>query len=445
MQKHNIKTQVGFTLLEIVVLLTLGAIILTTTASLYMQILKTNARQQRVISIERSLLNTQLSLKQSLTTLPGRGLGTFSEGFSTPQLPSVGMLPNDKGQLTPVRLGIVTPFKVNGQDAFTVVYADTNFPRLELGGTTGKKGGSEGTAKIILPIKAVQKFIKPPTIGGGTIDPDEKLVAGEKKDDFSTPKEAKGTPSPIPVASPSPTPPIKGGGTVGGNGTPVPPAIPPTQTLSGLPFIVDKSMFNIGDVFLLVGTPVPTGTEYNLKEQFISDSRLVKITKITQSPMLVKPGENTTVFLELTYDLCNSGPCGGKFPGLTNVPNAPPSVGAGGLLVPIKIANFYMKNDQFGSRLVRNDGGTIVPDANGNFQIQGGKETTLGEADSMTVGYRLKDGSIKQTPNSPLVIWLNDITSVNISLLRGMPAAQGTENLTRKANLSFPIIIRNLE
>ncbi|KAF0233376.1 MAG: hypothetical protein FD167_4690 [bacterium] len=433
MQKHNIKTQSGFTLLEIVVLLTLGTIILTTTASLYMQILKTNARQQRVNSIERSLLNTQLSLKQSLTTLPGRGLGTFSEGFSTPQLPSVGMLPNDKGQLTPVRLGIVTPFKVNGQDAITVVYADTNFPRLELGGTTGKKGGSEGSAKIILPIKAAQRFIKPPTIGGGTIDP------------FFTLKEAKGTPSPVPEASPSPTPPIKGGGTIGGNGTPVPPAIPPTQTLSGLPFIVDKSMFNIGDVFLLVGTPVPTGTEYNLKEQFISDSRLVKIIKIAQSPTFVRLGENTTVFLELTYDLCNNGPCGNKFPGLTNVPNAPPSVGAGGLLVPIKIANFYMKNDQFGSRLVRNDGGTIVPDANGNFQIQGGKETILGEADSMTVSYRLKDGLIHQTPNSPLVPWLNDITSVNISLVRGMPAIQGTESLTRKANLSFPIIIRNLE
>jgi hypothetical protein len=111
----------------------------------------------------------------------------------------------------------------------------------------------------------------------------------------------------------------------------------------------------------------------------------------------------------------------------------------------MRLASFYMKNDQFGSRLVRNDGATITADGNGNFQIQGGKETILGEVDSLAVSYKLKDGSVQKTPNTPLIAWLNDITSVNISIVRAIPPAQGTENLTRKINLSFPIVIRNLE
>ncbi|MBI4852362.1 MAG: hypothetical protein HY819_11250, partial [Acidobacteria bacterium] len=115
MKKSNKIPQLGFTLVETIVLLTLGAIIIGTSASLYIQILKVNARQQRINSVERSLLNIELSLRQSLTTLPGRSLGTFAEGFSTPQLPSVGNVPNDKGILTPARLGVITPFKLNGE------------------------------------------------------------------------------------------------------------------------------------------------------------------------------------------------------------------------------------------------------------------------------------------------------------------------------------------
>lgn len=61
----------------------------------YATLSSSSYRQQRVNSIERALLNVQLLLKQSLTTLPGRNLGIFAEGFSTPLLPSVQPTPNN--------------------------------------------------------------------------------------------------------------------------------------------------------------------------------------------------------------------------------------------------------------------------------------------------------------------------------------------------------------
>lgn len=439
MKRRIRKLNSGFTLLEAIVLLALGAIIISVSVSLYVQIIKLNARQQSINEVERGLLDIQSELKQSLTTMPGRSLGTFAEGFSTPQLPSIGDLPNDKGILTPVRLGIVTPFKYNGEDAFSIVYTDSRFPRLELGGTTAKKGTSEGSAKIVLPIVAAQQYIR--TRGEANINKAfSKTDNNNQTQDLQTRGESSPSPSPSPSPSSSPTK-----GIPSGEGTPIPPAIPANQTLSGLPFAVDASMFNVGDTFLLVGTPEPTGATYNLKQQYLADSRLVKITRVTQSPTVVRPGENTTVYLEITYDLCLDGPCGEQFPGLRNVPSAPIAVTVGGLLVPIRISSFYMKRGRYGERLVRNDGGVFTVDGNGSAQIQGGQETDLGPVNKISVSYKTKTGEVYQTPNTPLIPWLNDIIAIDVALVKKVERLPGTEELTRKLNVSFPIVIRNLE
>ena len=205
-------------------------------------------------------------------------------------------------------------------------------------------------------------------------------------------------------------------------------------------------MFKPGDLALLVAIPPYSegGNDVpNSRINFQPGSRLVRLTSINNS--IVIPGQSGRSFIEFNYDLCTSGDCGQSIPGLSNAPDAPQRFLIGSILVPLRVASFYIKQDQMSSRLVRNDGGTILPDGNGNFIVQGGTETNLGETDSITVTYRLKDGTTQPTPLSPIVAWINDISSIDVSLFREVPAVQGNERIARKITQTYPIFIRNIE
>lgn len=429
--KQFIKNQKGLTLLECAVLLIIGSIILVTAVGSYIQFLKVSTRQQRVMAVERSLTALQVSLQQSLITLPGRGLGTSSGiTFGNPLLPAAGSMPDSKGKTTPIRLSVVTPYKYNGQDAFTVAYADSKAPCLVLSDPSVSSNGT-GTAKVALPLLVP---IKPPItphggggigINPGDIVPNINATAGNETNIVTKPTSTP-TPNPSPTVTPDPTP--------------VPPNVNFNTTLLGLPWIPSVDSFKVGDLMLIVVPPIYDDTDS--KVTVTTESRLVRILSVTP-PSNPTPG--TRQFIQITYDLCLSGECGQQLPGLTNVPTSPIKFTTGAIIVPLRLSSFYFKQDQMSHRLVRNDGGVFLPDGNGGFNIQGGQETILGETDNFTVTYRLKDGTIQPTPVSPLVPWLTDITSVDISILREIPSTRNNELLSRKLTLNFPITIRNFD
>ncbi|MFY9224236.1 MAG: hypothetical protein WAQ98_16310 [Blastocatellia bacterium] len=448
MRKSLFINNKGFSLLEGVVIVVISSIVLVSATSVYIQFLKINNRQGRVIQVERALLSTQSSLKQALTTLPGRGLATSNgQAFSVPALPAAGFLPDATGKITPIRLGIITPYKVNGFDAFTIVYADAKIPRLPIA-EVSVGSGTTGRVRVAVPNVGT-------TTTGGNDDQDP--TKGDDKDDktgrnlvntdYETEQHQKvpagGFPTPTPASSPNPRGPRE---------TPTPtkpgvaPNVPDDQTLLGLPWIPSASMFQPGDLALLVAIPPYSegGNDVpNSRINFQPGSRLVRLTSISDSTVI--PGQGGRKFIEFNYDLCTNGDCGGSIPGLSNAPDAPQRFLIGSILVPLKIASFYIKQDQRGSRLIRNRGGAILPDGNGNFFVQGGTETNLGETDSITVTYRLKDGTTQPTPISPIVAWLDDISSIDVSLFREVPPVQGNERIARKITQTYPIFIRNIE
>ncbi len=423
--KKLITNQKGFTLFEIAVVLILSTILLATTASLYSQVAKTNRRLQRINFLERSLLNTQLSLKQSLTTLPGRGLGSFGDAFATATLPAAGTLSTDKG-VQPIRLGIITPYKINGFDAFTIAYTDAKIPRLEIGELT-TANGNIGSAKVMTPFNS--RTIGLPHSGQ---NPPIQPISNQSNPNDSYNVISKTTPTPTPSPSSTPTPHI-----------PVPPpTIGNTGTVTGIPYYADKSMFQPGNLVLLISSPFGTGIVNN-QQTFITPSRIVKIISVT-GPQGVTVAPFNQQAIQLTYDLCLVGECDPSLP-LTNLGKSPKILDVGAIIAPIKVASFYVKQNQAGNFLVRNDGGLIMPDGNGSFQVRGGKETNIGEVDSISVNYLLEDGTTQPTPNNPLVPWLDQITSVDIMLSKGAPPVQGSESFNRNLKLSFPITIRNIE
>ncbi len=149
--KIYLKRHQGFSLVEAIVVFVVSTILLTTLVSVYIKYLKLDLRQERLITVEKSLANTQFSLEKALITLPARGLATSNgQTFNTPILPAIGSIPNDQGQITPITLGVVTPYKINGFDAFTIIYADAKRPRFSLSQATTQVG-SLGTARIALP------------------------------------------------------------------------------------------------------------------------------------------------------------------------------------------------------------------------------------------------------------------------------------------------------
>ncbi len=129
MHRHS-----GFTLLEFLVVVVVGGILIATTVQLYQRFLKIHQRQETVILIEKELGVVQQSFAQVLTSLPGRGILSYTETSTEKkpvQLPSLA-LDNDTGGLRPVKLGLVTPLKINGYDAIAIIYAGRGCPRMEL-------------------------------------------------------------------------------------------------------------------------------------------------------------------------------------------------------------------------------------------------------------------------------------------------------------------------
>ena len=445
--------QKGYSLLELLVAVSLGIIIVGGLASVYLQIAKTHTREQRILDIEQSLMDTQITLEQSLLTLPSRGLNTYVDALETPALPIVGTITNPKtNRIEPVRLDVITPSKINGHDAFTIFYADATLPRFAVGENT-VANGEIGTAKIIASSGKTNSSFPIPGGGGGGKDLDEigKVVNGENNSEnlanatsrFPLPTDS---PSPSPSATSSPNP--KGGGVVvPSSNDPRPPNIPLNSTLTGLPYLPTASMFREGDAYLLIGR-----NSSGRIGAFTTGSRLVKIISATQPfSSFAGVGPFNQKFVEVNYDLCSNGPCLEQLPGVMNFVDAPKTVGVGGLLVPLKVVSFYLKRDNFGSYIVMNEGGMIVPSSVNDsgepvdYQIFGGTEKVIGQADSLVVKYNLKDGSIQPTPNNPVIPWLSNVISVDIDLARKMPSPNPNETFNRKVSVNFPIMIRNLD
>ena len=424
----------GFSLVEGIVVFVIGTLLLTTLVSLYIKWLKLDLRQERVVTLEKSITNTQFSLEKALTTLPARGLATSNgQSFNTPILPAIGSMPNDKGQLTPITLGVVTPYKVNGFDAFTVIYGDAKRPRFSVAEMSNQIG-SLRIAKIALPTNVSTTLLP----GAGS-DKEDNLTTAEQNQ--RPPVKDLPTPNPLPSSSPTPratsTP-----DPTNGDENDIAPNVPLEQTLNGLSWIPSVDMFQPGEVMLLVSTP-PYQPD-NAVEPAKPISRFVKIVSATQSSQ--GAGTAARQFINVTYDLCLNGECDDVIPGAINPSLSPRTLfGLGTILIPVRIASFYLKQDQMSSRVVRNDGGGILPDGNGNFAVQGGSEGRLGDIDSISVTYQLKDGTVVPTPDTPLVSWLNDVSSINVTLTRSLPAGITSEVINRKATINFPIAVRNLE
>jgi type II secretory pathway pseudopilin PulG len=418
----------GFTLIELAVGAILAILIAGITGSLFLQTVQAHRRQQRVMQVERALLNTHQSLKQSLTTLPGRNLGVVTQGFSIPLLPSISNIYNPETRKNEdIRLGLVTPAIINENPAFMVIYSDGELPRLPIGETT-TVSGDIGSARV--PTLFASQYVPPS--GGSKLESNnsDKTAVGTTK---PTPSPS---PSPSPSSSPSPSPePTKfpsGGTGTGTTETAIPPNVPIDQTLSGLPYYASPNLYNVGDLMLLVGAS--------------AQARLVKLTNISQLGSSYSIGSLSQNYINFTYDLCMNGDCDSeRLPGVSNVQGTATQFRTGSILVPIRIASFYVKQDKLSNRLIRNDGGVILPSGDGSFRVVGGTETILGEVDNININYVLDDDSVQQTPSNLPVSWLNQIKAVDITLIKGTPGVQGDEKLNRSLNLNFPLIIRHLQ
>ncbi len=453
MQKQTIKikrtgnsnsiliSQKGFSLVELMIVVILGLILIGVSASMYSAFVANNRRQERINLVQRSIDETKNSLESALTTLPGQGLATTNgEIFSIPLLPAAGSIPDQTGKTTPIQLGIMTPYKLTNPDgsttdAVTIVYSDPTLPRFPVGLNT-KVDLNTGKIRIISPIYIPAKLPPPPrggtglsgNLGGltgssiksngvtGTNDGNESNIIIPPHTPTPTP-----TPTPSPVATPAPA---------------VPPNVAYNTTMLNQNWIPTVDMFHIGDTMLLISEPAYDATDPTTTQ---TRSRLINITGVSSfTPTLAAGG---TAYIELTFDYCNSGACGTQFPGLSNTILAPK---AGSAVIPLRIASFYLKKTKFGSTVIRNDGGVILPTGS-SFQIQGGKEVIIGESDDFTLTYHLSDGTTQPTPANPLVSWLNNITSVDVALSGSLPTGKGNEQINQKVTVNFPINVRNLQ
>lgn len=406
---NKISNNKGFTLLEIAIVLTVGTLILFVAGSVYGQLLKMHQRQERVMMVERALMDTSTELERALTSLPGRGLTVATESFSLPTLPTAGSAINPaSGKVEPIRLGVVTPYKVNGYDAFTIVYADSKIPRLTIGQNT-TISGSVGKARV-----SVENLVNSP------IEPTRDKL------DSSATSATNRFPTPSPTSSNDPN---------SGN-----------SVVIDLPSQPTANMFKEGDLMLLVGVePLSRTSRYNYLQQVNVQSRVVKLLSVL--PITLTVSGETRQFLEFTYDLCLQGDCDSQqLPGVSNLADAPKTIAFGGILVPVRVSSIYAKPLGNGVELVRNNGGVILPNGDGSFSVRGGKETGLGTLDSFTISYTLKNDSTQPTPNNPQVAWLKDVKAVDVLLVRGMRTKDKTnENLTHQTRVSFPIVVNSIE
>lgn len=440
----------GYSLIELIVAIVLGIIVITGSVSIYAQVVKLHRRQQRVANIERALTDTSFALQQSLTTMTGRSITTYVDSLQTPALPGFGVVTNPKtGRPEPVRLGIVTPAKINGFDGFTILYADATVPRFTVGEPT-TVSGETGSAKIIASVTGKSNLLPGFGGGGGTgkdLDSIGNIVGSENdlaNSRFPLPTDSP-SPNPLPTSTSNPNP--KGGGIIlPSGGGPKAPNVPLNSTLTGLPFLASASMFNEGDLYLMVGQAT-TGRVSIAKP----GSRLIRIINATDPGKLPSSGVGifNQKFVQVNYDLCSNGQCSDLLPNVINFFDSPKNVGVGGLLVKLKVASIYIKTDEFGTRLILNEGGVLVPSGLGenvSYQISGGQETILGEIDKFSVIYNLVDGSQQPTPNTSVISWVSDISSIDITLERGMPGIAGTASgdFHRVVKLNYPLMIKNL-
>lgn len=447
--KNFITQSKGFTLLESIILVVLGSIIFVAVSQVYIQYLKESNRQQRFVQVERELFAVKDSLGEALISLPGRGLATTNGLASgTPILPAAGSIQDPTGKRNAIKLGIITPYKINGKDAFTVAYADSKVPRLAISEPTTASGNT-GKAKVSL-IATQSNFrvkagtptssIAPPTNARSNFNTSNNLTISDASNTLALQVKGGSSPSPSPSPSSSPSPNPSPTNTSNPESTPLPSPIPPNvpleTTLLDLPWKPNPNMFNPGDVLLLINTPEDFGEAKEVQ----TSSRLVKIINMVGTNN--SKGELQSI--DITFDLCLNNECSGLFPGLSNPPDAPTQFSAGAILVPLKLTTFFYKSDKMSNRLVRNRGGVVLPTEDGKFQIQGGEETILGEVDNFIVTYHLRDGSKQPTPNSPIVNWLGEIVSVDTEIAREIPSAYKEKAFSRQAKLNFPIAIRNL-
>lgn len=301
--KNNkkVKNLKGFSLTELVVVLIVSGIMLSSFIVMFREFMRTHRRQERTMLIERSLEATEVALKDSLTSLPGRGLATSNGSlYSIPLLPFAGSIPS--GSINkPIRLGIITPYRINENDAFTLIYSDTTIPRLPLDAQVVQIGSSK-IVRVPLPNTSSTKQTNLGSIGKGGVPIDE-------------------------VPSPDSN---------------------PNNTSSSIPRV---DMFQPGQMMLIIESPsFIDGTTQPKQPVAI----LVRLTNV------IRTTGNNREFLQFTLDVCEGGSCGQ----LTNDPTAG-NISAGSILVPVKFTSFYLKKDSFGNKVVRNDDGLILPNGSG--------------------------------------------------------------------------------
>ena len=387
------KISKGFSLLELVVTIIITAIILSSIIFIYREFMRVHSRQGRVMLIERSLEATSTVLKDSLTSLPGRGLATSNSTlYAIPLLPFAGSI-YDGTKNKQIRLGTITPYKINGNDAFTVVYSDTTIPRLPLD-LVSTQIGTTKVVRVPLPNSGAIKQDSLGSIGS------KEGNSNKNKGDLLSDDDIDSNPNP--------------------------------STNSASSAIANPEMFQAGQLMLLIDSPIFTDTSTQPKQPISILVRLVNVSEVVI---------NNRRFLQFAFDICQNNNCGQ----LTNDPLATTTISDGAILAPLKLTSFYLQKDSFGNKLIRNDGGLILPDGNNGFTVSEGTETIVGETDSFKVDYHLRDGAVIATPINPLVSWLSDVLSVDITITGGMPGTQGSEYFNRSAKINFPTILRNIQ
>ena len=409
--------QTGFSLMEVILVVIISGIILSASVSIYMQVIKTHDRQERVMLVERSLQECNQGMEKQIL-FAGQGIAVaLPEAFALPTLPGVGSMLNPKtNKMEPIPLGVINPYKVGNYDAFTIFYSDPKLPRINISENTTATLDT-GSANIALGTA------NGTSIGGGK---------GNNDDDNDGYNREAYSRFPTPTETPTNNDPRSGGGS-NNNGN--------NNFSTGLPSTPNAQMFQEGDLFLLVGTGSSLSqTKYNFVSAAKASSRLVRITSVGS----VGIKQFNQAFLNVNYNLCLTGECGPQLPGLINNELSPKSFGLGSILVPLRAMSFYVKETPSGKQLVKNVGGVILPDGNNstNGIVRGGKEVFLGEIDDFQVVYNLKDGSVNSTPANLPVTWASDVQSLDVTLTRGVPQKNG-ENLTQVVKTNFPLLLNN--
>lgn len=342
------QSQNGFSLLEVLVVLIVGGILIVGTATTLNSYRRIQERQNNLMFVERQLNGIQLSFSQYLTTIPGREIGFYSgKNFSVPQLPNNGTINNQ-----PISLGLVTPYKVGGFDAISIVYATRDTHRMELAENSQIINGA-GLARVALP----------------------------------------------------------------------------NATVSSL---------HAGSLMLLSGyLPITSRLSNTLPIQAVS-----RLVKLTTTPKTIFGGTPSRSLVEFQFDLCDAQ-CSSDFPQLVNATNIK-TFSVASTLMPLNLTSYYVAQDGNIKRLMRNVGGSIVPGING-FELLGGTSFPVGEIDNLAISYELDDSSIKSTPNTPIIPWLNQIKAVNISVTKSAKSPFGNEKIEKTVTSSYAIATKNLE